>query len=422
MKVSEIMHRSVVTVTEDVLLKEAGRLIFSLGIAGIPVVRGKKLVGVITEQIILSKMHPTLEDLIDDYVHARNFDSMIKNIHGVLEATVGEAMNPNVMTITPDTPLMQAHSLMQVNQFTRLPVVNEKSELLGIISQGDIFRTVLKDEIPEAERDRYSGFLSRYYDQMVNWEKRFSGEFPALFKLFEEKKVKKILDIGVWTGEYTIGLARRSSYSILGLDSSPMMIKISNEKKAKLPTDVRKRVNFALTDYADMTSLGKDKYDALICMGNHLPYNPMDLNSLFRNLSRIMSEKAIVVVHLLNFEKILASKNRMLDFVINKTNDVGGKREQLVIEFFDNKNKSSLLQNSITFDYDGINWIYKGITTVEIKNIKKEDLEGVFRKAGFKKISFFGHEGEYQDESAKLSLESPFDLVKSDWMTVVAER
>lgn len=422
MKVSEIMHRSVVTVTEDVLLKEAGRLIFTLGIAGVPVVRGKKLVGVVTEQLILSKMHPTLEDLIDDYVHARNFDSMIKNIHSVLEATVGEVMNPNVMTISPDAPLMQAHSLMQVNKFSRLPVVNEKHELLGIISQGDIFRTILKDEIPELERERYAGFITKYYDQMVDWNKRFDAEFPALFKLFENKKVKKILDVGTWTGEYAIGMAKRSNYSILGVDSSSVMIRRANEKRAKLTKGVSKRINFTLTDYSDMTSLSKDKFDAVTFMGNSLAYNPVDLNNLFKNLSGIISDKAVVVIRLINFDKILNSKNRLLNFGINKTQEEDGKRDQMSLEFLDYRSKSSVFLNSIIFNYDGVNWAYKGITTIEVKNIRGNDLGNILSKAGFKKITFFGNTGGYQANIGELSFESPFDPLKDDWLTVVAER
>lgn len=421
MRVSDIMHRSVITVTEDVSLKEAGRLIFTLGIAGVPVIRGKRLVGVVTERIILSKMHPTLEDLIDDYVHARNFDSMIKNIHNVLEATVGEAMNPNVMTISPDTPLMQAHSLMQVNNFSRLPVVNSKKELLGVVSQGDIFRAVLKDEMPELERERYAGFISKYYDRMVDWDKRFDNEFPALFRLFKSKGVKKVLDVGTWTGEYAIGFARRSNYTVLGLDSSLIMIKKAMEKKAKLPKDVSRRVNFTLVDYMDATSLPKDKFDAVIFMGNSLAYNPVDLNKLFKNLSNVISNRTVVVIRLLNFDKILNSRNRMLDFGINKTDD-DGKREQLSIEFLDYKDKISVSLNSIIFNYDGFNWVYKDITTIDVKNLRKDVMEDVLNKAGFKKISFFGNAGEHQANNGELSFEEPFDPLKSDWLNIIAER
>jgi CBS domain-containing protein len=421
MKVSDVMHRSVITVTEDVLLKEAGRLIFSLGLSGIPVVKGSKLVGIVTEEDILAKMHPTLQDLVDDYIHAKDFDTMAKSIHGILEIPVGKSMNTRVMTIAPDAPLMQAHSEMQMNKFSRLPVVNEKNELVGIISQGDIFRAIIREEIPQLEQERYAGFISQYYDQMVNWNKRFDEEFPTLFELFEKKNVKKILDLGVWTGEYTVGLANRSKYSILGIDNNPIMIRMSNEKKAKLPKVVRNRLSFSLVDYKDLRSLSENKFNAIICMGNSFPYISVDPENLLKGLSGVMSNNALMVIQLLNFEKILKSKNRLLNFGVHKENNKEG-REQLSIEFFDRKDESNLLHNTVIFDYDGINWVYKGITTIEVRNIKKGDLKHAFKKAGFKNVSFFGNAGEYQGEFGKLSLETPFDPINSDWMTVVAER
>lgn len=421
MKVFSIMHRSVITVTGDTPLKEVGRLIFSLGIAGIPVVRGKKLVGIITEEDILSRMHPTMQELVEDYTHAKDFESMAKNMRALLDTYVIEVMNPRVISVTSDTPLMKAHSIMQLNNFSRLPIVNSKNELIGIISQGDIFRSIIKDEIPKIEQERYAGFISRYYDQMVNWDNRFNEEFPALFKLFEKEKVKNILDLGVWTGEYTIGLAKKSNYNILGLDNNQVMIKMSNEKKAKLPKEIRNRLNFVLTDFTDIHSLTKDKFDAVICMGNSLPYMPLSPTALFKETSKILSSSAIAVVQLLNFEKILVSKNRLLSFGVQKASSKDG-REQMSIEFFDRKDNNHLFHNTIIFDNDGTNWIYKGIITIEVYNIKKDDMGQALKKAGFKKVSFFGNEGEYQGEYGKLSFEKEFKPLESDWLTVVAKR
>lgn len=421
MKVSDIMHRSVITITEDMPLKEAGRLIFSLGIAGIPVVRGKKLIGIITEQDILSRMHPTMQELIEDYAHAKDFESMIRNMHGLLEVSVGKIMNPRVTSVTPDTPLMKAHSIMLLEKFSRLPIVNDKGELVGIISQGDVFRTIIKDEIPKIEKERYAGFISRYYDQMVNWHKRFDEEFPTLFKLLDDNKVKSVLDLGSWTGEYTVSLAKSSNYVVLGLDNNPIMINLSNNKKAKLPAKVRRRVSFALTDFTNTSRLTKQKFDALICMGNSLPYLPLKPSDVFKEISKIMSDKAIVVIQLLNFKKIMESKNRLLSVNFHKpTNKT--EKERLSIEFFDHKSVSQLLHNIIIFDNDGVNWIYKGTTTIEVYNIQKEDVEKALRQAGFNKIYFSGNEGEYQGEYGKISFEKEFNPVKSDWLNVVAER
>jgi acetoin utilization protein AcuB len=49
MKVEEVMTRNVITVTEDVALEEAGRIMLDNKISGLPVMRDGELVGVITE-------------------------------------------------------------------------------------------------------------------------------------------------------------------------------------------------------------------------------------------------------------------------------------------------------------------------------------------------------------------------------------
>lgn len=49
LKVEKVMSRDVITITEDVPLEEAARIMADHRIGGLPIVRGKTLVGVITE-------------------------------------------------------------------------------------------------------------------------------------------------------------------------------------------------------------------------------------------------------------------------------------------------------------------------------------------------------------------------------------
>ena len=49
LKVEKVMSREVVSVTEDVALEEAARIMVDRGIGGLPIVRGKAVVGIITE-------------------------------------------------------------------------------------------------------------------------------------------------------------------------------------------------------------------------------------------------------------------------------------------------------------------------------------------------------------------------------------
>lgn len=51
---------------------------------------------------------------------------------------VGERMTTNPITTTPDTPVTEARKIMKQEKIRRLPVVNKKGELMGIVSDQDL--------------------------------------------------------------------------------------------------------------------------------------------------------------------------------------------------------------------------------------------------------------------------------------------
>lgn len=51
---------------------------------------------------------------------------------------VSDWMSKDVITVTPDTTLPDAHQLMMREEIRRLPVVGENGRLLGIVTLGDI--------------------------------------------------------------------------------------------------------------------------------------------------------------------------------------------------------------------------------------------------------------------------------------------
>ncbi len=56
LKIKEIMSEEVITVTEDAPLEEAAKVMADNGISGLPVMHGRKLVGIITETDIFKTM------------------------------------------------------------------------------------------------------------------------------------------------------------------------------------------------------------------------------------------------------------------------------------------------------------------------------------------------------------------------------
>ncbi|MFD0680443.1 MULTISPECIES: CBS domain-containing protein [unclassified Paenibacillus] len=96
----------------------------------IPVVDGKKLIGVITDR-----------DLVIRGFAAKKEGS----------TAVSEVMSSNKITsATPETTVDEAAKLMASQQIRRLPVV-ENGELVGIVSIGDLaVRSTFEDEAGEA--------------------------------------------------------------------------------------------------------------------------------------------------------------------------------------------------------------------------------------------------------------------------------
>jgi|Deesub1362A_J573_1020465.scaffolds.fasta_scaffold06333_3 CBS domain-containing protein len=131
--VEDFMTREVVSVSENTPIEEVIELVVKKKFNAFPVVRGKKLVG------IISKM-----DLIKMYT----LGTLATLGTGVREEDVGtrtkDVMRRAVVTVSPKDPLEYAASLMVEYRIRSLPVVDESSNLFGILSIGDVLKALLE--------------------------------------------------------------------------------------------------------------------------------------------------------------------------------------------------------------------------------------------------------------------------------------
>ncbi len=149
MKVRDVFQKKVGHIAPNATLSEASRYIFGHDYKGLPVVEGKKkkLVGFITDQDITSQLFPNIQELMEDYVHERDFELMEQRVKEVLTKKVKDAMSKKVISIHVDDPLLKAESVMKLQDIRRLPVVDSKGNLIGIISKADIFRALVSPNI-----------------------------------------------------------------------------------------------------------------------------------------------------------------------------------------------------------------------------------------------------------------------------------
>ncbi len=59
--------------------------------------------------------------------------------------TARDIMQQNLVTVSPDLPLLNAHQLFVGEEIHGAPVVSESSEVLGVVSSADLLRAVAEE-------------------------------------------------------------------------------------------------------------------------------------------------------------------------------------------------------------------------------------------------------------------------------------
>lgn len=145
MKASDIMQKKVDFVTPETSLREASKMIFGKAHMGLPVVskKSKKLVGFITDQDILSQCFPSMKEYVEDVVHAQDFSAMENKLKDIMNLKVKDVMSKQAIFIKKDDLLLKIESIMKLKDIARLPVVDDRKRLIGILTKRDIFRALV---------------------------------------------------------------------------------------------------------------------------------------------------------------------------------------------------------------------------------------------------------------------------------------
>ncbi len=133
MLVGERMRRNPITITEDVGIGEALRIMKENKVRRLPVLnRQGKLVGIVSEKDLLQASPSQATTL-----------SIFELNYLLSKLTVKKVMATHVITVDEQTPLEEAARIMVDNRIGGLPVV-EGDELVGIITETDLFKIFLE--------------------------------------------------------------------------------------------------------------------------------------------------------------------------------------------------------------------------------------------------------------------------------------
>ena len=128
-----IMTADVITLSADDTLGQAREIFMTKRIHHIPIINEKKLVGLITSWDI--------------------FKLGLSSV-AYQDMRVSEVMTTHLATLEPDQHIGAAAEVLMEHLFHAIPIVNDKFELVGIITTYDVLQYEYKKEYP-AKLDKF---------------------------------------------------------------------------------------------------------------------------------------------------------------------------------------------------------------------------------------------------------------------------
>ena len=128
LKVKDVMYKDLVCANMDSTLREIQHLMKQKKITGVPIVQGKRLIGLVS---------------MDDIIQALD--------KGYIEEPCKTHMSRNIIVLEDDMPISFAINYFDKFSFHRFPVLNREKELIGMITSRDITATLLVEINREME-------------------------------------------------------------------------------------------------------------------------------------------------------------------------------------------------------------------------------------------------------------------------------
>jgi CBS-domain-containing membrane protein len=149
--VSEIMTRSVVVAKAEMSLEQAARLMREYHISGLPVIgEDRRVLGIVSERDLVRDLHKAtgiasargLLDLLLGSAPEKGESLLEVCHHRLRNGHVRDAMTSKAIPVDHEATLHEAARLMQLSRVNRLPVLDEKKRLVGIVTRGDVVRAI----------------------------------------------------------------------------------------------------------------------------------------------------------------------------------------------------------------------------------------------------------------------------------------
>ncbi len=145
-QVKDIMTKEVISASPEIKISGVASLLTRHNLSGLPVIdKENKVIGIISEADFMTEnnhLHlPSFIQILRNFHLWQNPDEKLKKeIKKASQIKALEIMNPNVITVFPETDLKDLAAIFAEKRINPIPVVDKENHLLGIVSRADIVR------------------------------------------------------------------------------------------------------------------------------------------------------------------------------------------------------------------------------------------------------------------------------------------
>ncbi|MFC1891767.1 CBS and ACT domain-containing protein [Thermodesulfobacteriota bacterium] len=177
MLVKDWMSKKLITIDINDAMADAARRLKEHNIRRLPVMKKGKLLGILTDR---------------DLKEASASDAIALEIHELLyvlsQVKVENIMTRNPITVTPDYTVEETAQILLKNKISGVPVVDQTGNLVGIITQTDIFKVLLSfTGLPE--RGVSFGFMlddqPGDIQKVVDMIRKYGGRIASILSTYE---------------------------------------------------------------------------------------------------------------------------------------------------------------------------------------------------------------------------------------------
>jgi SAM-dependent methyltransferase len=232
------------------------------------------------------------------------------------------------------------------------------------------------------------------YDYFVDWPRRLAAELPFIEERLRAKKAVSVLDVACGTGMHALALAERG-YEVVGVDSSPGMIKRARTNAAEAGMDVR----FEVAGFGDLAhTLGgrlpqsrkpfETGFDAVLCLGNSLPHvlSTVELVQALADFAGCLRTAGLLLIQNRNFDAVLARRDRWMPLQSHKESG----NEWLFLRFYDFEADGTLTFNVLTLRRKEVGEWDQNLTSTRLWPLTQEELTEALEAIGFEAITCWG--------------------------------